>query len=188
MARTAETEILPIWHSDATIAVLYAVFRGPAHPTAAAIAADVGMSRPAINDEVRRLVTAGLIRRERVGRSELLEAVDEHPAINPLRVLVDLTVGPLVELRRLYEIAGVEEVSVFGSWARRHLGEPGLRPNDIDVLVVGSPEFFSVDEVCVELSGRYAIDVMPTVASRGAIAADPVLSAILAGPRVRVRP
>ena len=77
--------------------------------------------------EARRLLAAGIIRQRSVGRNKVLALVDDHPAVDALRTLVDLTIGPLVDLRRLYTLDGVERVFVFGSWARRHLGEPGLR-------------------------------------------------------------
>ncbi|MBP9051108.1 MAG: ArsR family transcriptional regulator [Ilumatobacteraceae bacterium] len=158
--------------------------------TASAIAQRFGLSRQAVSTEARRLLVSGIIRQDVVGRNKVLAVVDDHPAINALRTLVDLTVGPLVDLKRLYDVDGVERVMVFGSWARRHLGEPGPTPRDIDVLVIGTPDEYVVTSVCLDLSGQYGIEVSPMIvdsdefASRGR---NPILDQITSGPLVEVR-
>lgn len=125
-----------------------------------------------------------------MGRNNVLTVVEDHPAVGALRTLVDLTIGPLVDLRRLYDMDGVERVAVFGSWARRHLGEPGPMPRDVDVLVVGDAEEYAVTSICLELTGRYGIEVNPMVVSR--ITSDsrrtnPILDENTAGPLAEVR-
>lgn len=125
-----------------------------------------------------------------MSRNKVLALVEEHPAARALRTLVDLTLGPLIDLRRLYDVAGVDQVFVFGSWARRHLGEAGPTPRDIDVLVVGNPEGQDVTSICLELSGRYGIDVSPMIIngrefeSRGD---NVLLDEITTGPLVKVQ-
>lgn len=139
------------------------MFYDPGRRTAAAIAEKYGLARDTVSREARRLISAGILRQQTSGRNHVLDIVDDHPAIAALRTLVDLTLGPLVDLRALYELDGVETAFVFGSWARRHLGEPGSMPRDVDVLVVGSPEAFEVTSVCLELSGKYGIGVNPMI-------------------------
>jgi predicted nucleotidyltransferase len=105
-------------------------------------------------NELRRLVDAGLLTAESVGRTKLYRAATESPLYEPLRDLVARTVGPEVMLReRLADVAGVEVAALFGSWA-----DERLRPtSDIDVLVVGELDF---DELASavrdveDLSGR----------------------------------
>ena len=143
-----------------------------------------------VSTEARRLLAAGIIQWNVVGRNKVLAVVDDHPAINALRTLVDLTVGPLVSLKRLYDVDGVEHVWVFGSWARRHLGEPGPTPRDIDVLVVGTPDEYGVTSVCLDLSGQYGIEVNPMIVSNGEFTArgrNQILDQITTGPLVEVR-
>lgn len=182
---------MPFWRSDAQPALLYSLFYDTRAQTASAIAERFGLSRETVSKEARRLLNAGIIRWHSVGRSHVLAVVDDHPAISALRTLVDLTIGPLVDLRRLYELAGVERVFVFGSWARRHLGESGPTPRDIDVLVVGNPEAYDVTSICLELSGRYGIDVSPTIINSREFETrgdNVLLDEIATGPLVEVRP
>jgi len=191
MGQTASTETLPFWRSDAQPFLLYSLFYEPPGQTASTIAARFGLSRETVSKEARRLLNAGIIEWRTVGRNKVLALVEEHPAAKALRTLVDLTLGPLVDLKQLYDIDGVEEVYVFGSWARRHLGEPGATPRDIDVLVVGNPDAYDVTAACLELSGRYGIDVSPMLVNsrefreRGD---NPLLDDITDGALVKVRP
>lgn len=190
MGRTATTETMPIWRSDAQPALLYCLFYDSSARTAAAIAERFGLSRQAVSTEARRLLGAGIIRHHVVGRNKLLAMVDAHPAASALRTLVNLTIGPLVDLGRLYDIDGVERVLVFGSWARRHLGEPGPTPRDIDVLVIGTPDDYSVTSFCLDLSGRHGVEVSPMIVSSDEFAIrgrNPILDEIASGPLVEVR-
>lgn len=191
MGQTASTETLPFWRSDAQPFLLYSLFWDPPGQTASTIAARFGLSRETVSKEARRLLNAGIIEWRTVGRNKVLALVEDHPATKALRTLVDLTLGPLIDLKRLYDIEGVDEVYVFGSWARRHLGEPGATPRDIDVLVVGNPEAYDVTTASLELSGRYGIDVSPMIVTarefheRGD---NPLLDDITTGELVKVRP
>ncbi len=49
---------------------------------------------------------------------------------------------------------GVREAYIYGSWARRHLGEPGDEPADIDVLLVADAD----DRVATVRNARAADD------------------------------
>ena len=190
MGQTATTEAMPIWRSDAQPALLYCLFYDAHARTASTIAERFGLTRQQVSIEARRLLAAGIIRLEVVGRNKVLAVVDDHPAISALRTLVDLTVGPLVDLKRLYDVDGVERVMVFGSWARRHLGEPGPTPRDVDVLVVGTPDDYTVTSVCLDLSGQYGVEVSPMIVSSDEFASrgqNPILDQITSGPLVEVR-
>lgn len=190
MGQTASSETLPFWRSDAQPALLYSLFYEPPGETASTIAARFGLSRETVSKEARRLLSAGIIEWRSVGRNKLLALVEDHPATKALRTLVDLTLGPLIDLKRLYDVAGVEDVYVFGSWARRHLGEPGATPRDIDVLVVGTPESYDVTTACLELSGRYGVDVSPMIVNAREFRTrghNPLLDEITKGALVRVR-
>jgi hypothetical protein len=189
MPRTATTELLPVWRSDVQPLLLYAALYDLTPPTASGIAARFGFDRELVSREARRLTAAGIINSRAVGRSKVLTVALEHPAIGALRTLVDLTVGPLVDLRQLYTIDGVSRVFIFGSWARRHLGEPGPPPRDIDVLVVGDPDAYEISNACLELSGRYSVSVNPMVVSISEYdsrADNPLLHEITTAPIVEV--
>jgi predicted nucleotidyltransferase len=191
MARTATTELLPIWRTDAQLAILHTLLAGKVDVTAASIAREFDLNRISVNVEVQRLEVAGLLTRRSIGRSKVLSLNSDHPGLDAIRVLVDLSIGPLVDLEALYEIDGVERVSVFGSWARRHRGERGILPRDIDVLIVGEPDTLSITQACLGLSGRYSIDVNPTIVTSAELGAERttnlILDEIVAGPLVEVR-
>jgi hypothetical protein len=48
------------------------------------------------------------------------------------------TSGVLLALADLRDNEFVEDLYVFGSWARRSVGEPGPFPRDLDVVVIAS--------------------------------------------------
>lgn len=189
MARTATTELLPLWRSEVQPLLLHAVLYDLSPPTAASVAARYGLDRAVVSREARRLVEAGILHVRVAGRNKELSVDTAHPAIQALRTLVDLTVGPLVDLRALYDIKGVDQVFIFGSWARRHLGEPGPPPNDVDVLVVGSPDDYEVRIACVEVSGRHSVSVSPVVVTAHEYAHrahNPLLNDITNSPMIEV--
>ena len=61
---------------------------------------------------------------------------------------------------------GIEQAWVFGSWARRYLGEEGPAPTDIDVLVVGAPDMDALADAVTRAGTRLGRQVGPTVLSR----------------------
>lgn len=81
---------------------------------------------------------AGVVERRLVGRSALYRPARESPLYEPLRLLVERTVGVEPELRRrLAPIAGIEAAAIFGSFAT---GEAVKPTSDIDVLVIGDAD------------------------------------------------
>lgn len=102
----------------------------------------LGEDRRTVNNELRRLLNAGVLRAESVGKSNLYSPATESPFFEPLLQLVERSLGPEVELRRLLsEVPGVESAAIFGSWAR---GEKIRPTSDIDVLVIGDFDFNDV--------------------------------------------
>lgn len=85
---------------------------------------------------------------------------------------------------------GIEEAYVFGSWARRYLGEPGPAPREIDVLVIGDADQDRVYAACQAAEGRLGAEVDATILSRAEWEDAEVgfVPAIRAEPRVRVLP
>lgn len=74
--------------------------------------------------------------------------------------------GPAhVLAEELCGLAGINFAVVFGSWAARHRGEHGPIPNDIDVLVVGSPDRDDIYDAANRAQGRLGREVNPIVAS-----------------------
>lgn len=83
---------------------------------------------------------------------------------------------------------GVDRVVIFGSWAARRLGVPGLPPNDIDVLVVGSPDAFDTMTAAQEVESVARVPVNPVVIpmSQWMVPDDPMVADIKAGPTVEI--
>ncbi len=98
-------------------------------------------SLSSVHSEIERLAASELIRSRVVGRSRLITANTDHELYASLYDLFLRTYGP----RELAEQAvrgraDVEEAYIFGSWARRYMGEPGPAPRDLDVVLIGPVE------------------------------------------------
>jgi predicted transcriptional regulator len=103
--------------------------------TARELAARLDATSVSIHRELHRLLDAGLLTREAIGRTYLYRAATESPLYEPLRLLVERTVGVEAELRRALEtVPGVEAAFIHGSFAQRTKVRPG---SDVDVLVLG---------------------------------------------------
>lgn len=183
MPRTADTELVPVWRSDIQPLVLHEISLR-AGLTAAAIAERHGLNRATVAHEVRRLVDAGVVTSTPVGRANQLALNWSNTATAHLVALADLSVGLLVDLGGLYQLDGVRRVAVFGSWARRHRGEPGPPPGDIDVLVETDLDPWPVEEACLAIAGRRGVRIDPHIIGDGP--RDAVTAAILEGPLVEV--
>ena len=51
-------------------------------------------------------------------------------------------------------VKGIEQIIIFGSWAARYAGVVGQAPNDIDVLVLGKPNYSQLSEACARAQDR----------------------------------
>ena len=119
-----------------------------------------------VSRELTRLVGAGLVRDERVGRTRVLRADQRSMFFPELSGLVAKAFGPARAASAAFaQIPGVTRVVVFGSWAARAAGEPGRAPRDLDVLVVGSPGRIAVHRAADELSERLGLPVQVTFAT-----------------------
>jgi predicted nucleotidyltransferase len=157
--KVAASALLPILRSDTVGDLLARVFLSPDRRyTLSELAADLGVSLPTVVREVDRMLDAGLLLEERVGRTRRVWANPESALYGPLSTLILLTYGPKPVLEDLLtEVAGVDRAVIYGSWAARYRGETGAAPNDVDVLVVGSAdpdELFEVADRARRKVGR----------------------------------
>lgn len=138
--RTTPPALLPLLRSQAQGDLLALTLLHPQSEFTLTQAAErIGASVKAVHQEANRLVTAGLLTERRIGRARMLKADTEHVLYEHLTGLLALTYGPMPVLSdALSRVEGVLEAYIYGSWAARYLGEPGLPPNDVDVLVVGA--------------------------------------------------
>ncbi len=142
-----------------------------------------------VSDEVARLVGAGLINTRKVGRANLLTPNTDNRLLAPLTEIVLATMGP----QRLVEdafagIEGVNRLLIYGSWAARYRGKPGPPPNDLDVLLVGTPKRAEVYQAAEVVERRTGLPVNPVIASikRWADVGDPLMTQIRSSPTVEI--
>lgn len=187
---TSAPRLSPFFRSDAQAEILARVLLNPGSSfTTAELARFSGSPYASAHREVRRLVDAGLVRQQKVGRAIHVSANTEDPAFSPAAELLRLSYGPAVVIpRALAGIAGVEEAYVYGSWAARRLGESGSAPVDVDVLVVGNPSRAAIhdaaDEAGQQLGREVNIRIVPLATWDSGD--DPFLSTVKARPTVRL--
>jgi len=81
-----------------------------------------------VSDEVARLERAGILSTRLVGRARLVRAA-RGPLVEPLTELVLRAFGPIqVIAEEFADLADVERVLLFGSWAARYQGQEGPDP------------------------------------------------------------
>jgi predicted nucleotidyltransferase len=104
---------------------------------------------------------------EKLGPARLVRANPDHPLFSAVSQVVLATYGPpAVIAREFRDVDGAEAVLLFGSWAARYLGQPGRAPNDIDVLVIGTPDRDAVDDAAERAERTIGLPVQATVRSR----------------------
>lgn len=157
--------LLPILRSAAQARVLTVLLLQPdASWTVSGIARAAGVSQPTATREVRRLESTGVVTVSG-DRNVRAVAVDTHAVLYPeLAGLVLKAFGPArVLAEELADVVGVDRAWLFGSWARRYLGEPGPAPGDIDLLVVGRPDMDALADAVTRAGTRLGRQVGPTV-------------------------
>ncbi|MCL2423069.1 MAG: helix-turn-helix domain-containing protein [Micrococcales bacterium] len=113
--------------------------------------------------EVVRLDAAGLITSRTQGRNRLVRAATGHPAADALARLLEITFGPKVVVAEEFDLPGVQQVVIFGSWAARYAGQAGAPPRDIDVLVVGTADRTAAYDAAERAQARLGIEVNPVL-------------------------
>lgn len=157
--------------------------------TIAELARRLSVPQSTVSGEVRRLADAGILAVRPVGRSRLVSANRDSRLVGPLTELLTLTYGPHVVVAE--EFAGLEDVElvvIFGSWAARYQGQRGLPPNDVDVLVVGTPDRIAMYAAADRAQARLGRPVNPTVCfpDQWANPAEPFIREIKSKPYVLV--
>lgn len=162
---TAAPQLLPIFRSDGQARLLAHLFLRPEEPTTlSALARELGLSHTTLSREADKLERAGLVRSERVGNQRRLRPNEQSVYFPALRDLLLRAFGPVPLLERtLRGIGGVERAFLYGSWAARYLGEQGEAPNDLDLLIIGSPQRSALARLGRDLERRLGYEINPTV-------------------------
>ena len=168
--RQTAPALLPVLRSRLVGDLLALVLAHPERSwTLDELADRVGAPYQTVTAEVRRLEQADLVSTRSVGRSKLVTANADNPYIRPLTELVTMAFGPpLVLAEEFADVAGIEGLWLYGSWAARHAGAPGRPPADVDVLVVGDVDRDEVYDAARRAEHRLGREVNTTVRTRRA--------------------
>jgi predicted nucleotidyltransferase/uncharacterized protein (UPF0332 family) len=110
----------------------------------------------AVQVAVEQLDRQGILRSRRVGSLRLWSLAPNNPLLRPLRELAKRTVGVPGRLRAALDaISGVELAFVYGSYA---LGTEDSA-SDIDVFVLGQPDWRSLAEQVMALREEFGREV-----------------------------
>jgi predicted nucleotidyltransferase len=177
-------DTLPIFRSALQAELLARLYLAPERRFAVSELLSGTESRSSVFRELRRLGGAGLIERERLGGNVLYRAARGSPLYDPLRELIQRTMGVEALLEReLAALQGVEAAAIFGSWAAGVLDPE----SDIDLLVVGRPDPAALSLVAQRvgrLAGREVnVSIWPAAEARRRVArGEGFLLQVLAGP------
>ncbi len=142
MTRGSAPSLLPIFRSQQQAEILALLLGDPEHELSLTdIAARTGTPHPSVYREVERAEAAGLVTSRKVGNTRLVRANTESAYYSGLADVLTRAFGvPAVIADAVRGVSGIDDAFIYGSWAARHAGEPGIRPvGDIDVLVLGEP-------------------------------------------------
>lgn len=148
--------------------LLGVVYGSPDHPVyLRELSRLTGTSAGSLHRDLTALTHAGLITRQARGRQVFYQANRTHPAFEPLRQLVERTMGIDSMLRAaLTPLADqIDGAYLFGSMAR---GEAGPS-SDIDLVVVGEVEPARVSDALAEVERRLGREINPVVYSHRAL-------------------
>lgn len=168
--RRPAPSLLPILRSQQQASILALVLGDPELELSLTdLAERTGAPLPSVHREVRRAEAAGLFTSRKLGNMRLVRANIDSPYYGGLADVLTRAFGvPAVLAEALRPVDGIDDAYVYGSWAARHAGEPGVRPvGDVDVLVLGDPDRDSLYEALHEAEQRLGREVQATVRATG---------------------
>lgn len=182
-------QLFPLFRSELVARILGRLLIGGGEEKMGDLASRFSVTPAAVTAAVRHLQNAGAVSVRVQGNTKFVHADATSPVHEPLRQLCLVVAGPPVLLaEELAEVPGVEEAYIFGSWAAREAGVPGLPPGDVDVLVVGHPKLADVTDACVRVEALVGRDINPLVVSPTRWIEDPdaFLRGLRQGPLLRL--
>lgn len=186
--RTEPPLLLPLFRSRGQAELLARLFLRPEEATSLSeLARELELDPATVHREAQRLEEAGILRSTRIGRARVVKPNEESPFHPELSGLILKAFGPVPVLSaRLRALPGLEEAFIYGSWARRHAGERGEPPGDIDLLVVGMPDRRKLARLCRAASEELGFEVSPSVvqADEWEVGASGFIRSVKRGPLV----
>lgn len=153
--KTLSPPLLPIFRSRAQAEILGLVlWSAPTERSLTELAQRTGVSLATVQREVERSEQAGIVVSRRVGNVRLVKSAESRDA-ELLAELLLRSFGPKqVVAEEFAHVKGIEQIIIFGSWAARYAGVVGQAPNDIDVLVLGKPNYSQLSAACARAQDR----------------------------------
>ncbi len=162
--RTQAPLLAPVFRSDGQARLLAAMLLGNDELSITDLAERSHLAYPTAHREVARLLEAGILAEREVGRTRLIRANPTSPLTAPLREILLVAAGPVALLaEELASLDGVESAFLYGSFAARVRGVEGPSPQDIDVMVVGTPDAAAVYDACERVERVVGRPVNPTI-------------------------
>lgn len=160
--------LAPFLRSDLQGRLLARILGAPgAEQMVSELATYVDSPLATVSAEIARLADSGIVESRRVGPARIIKANKNYPLLRPLTQIAVTLYGPPALVRDEFAgIAGVEQVSIFGSWAARATGQPGPAPQDLDVLVIGDPDFSEVFAAASRVQDHTQMPVNPQILTR----------------------
>lgn len=152
--------LLPVFRSRGQAELLALILlSSPEERSLTQLAHQTELSLATVQREVTRLEEAGVVDSRRVGNVRLVRAARNRDA-ELLAELLLRSFGPRqVVAEELAEVEGIDQVVIFGSWAARYLGERGHAPNDLDLLILGTPDQRRLSRACLAIGRRIGKEV-----------------------------
>lgn len=150
--RSGTPGLLPLLRSQTQAGLLERlILHSEAHYTVAQLAEDLGVTEMSVRRELDRMLAAGIVEREAVGRQGLYRASTASPLYEPLRELIEKSVGAEALLREVLDTTdGLQAAILFGSWARERIDAE----SDIDLLVIGDLDYGALLDRLMSLQSR----------------------------------
>ena len=185
--RTEAPLLAPIFRSDGQARLLSTILLGD-DASLTQLADRAGLAYATAHREVGRLLDAGIFVEHQVGRTRVIGANETSPLVPPLREILLISTGAVRLLADEFSrIDGIEHAFLYGSFAARMRGVPGVAPNDIDVMVIGTPDVGTVYDVASRVEESVHRAVNPTILTRAEAEGDSgFLEHVFAGPTVPV--
>jgi len=152
--------LLPILRSGGQADLLTLILLShPDEHSLTALAKRTKLSLATVQREVTRFEEAGLVVSNRIGNVRLVCA-GQNRDVELLTELLLRSFGPRhVVAAELANVEGVEKIIIFGSWAARYQGVRGLAPNDLDLLILGTPNQRQLSRAVTTVSRRIGREV-----------------------------
>ena len=165
--RTEPPLVAPIFRSDGQARILSALYLNDDEFSLTDLSERTDLAYATVHREVERLLAAGLAAQQHVGRTRLIRGNPDSPLFHPLQQILLIATGPLPLLTREFrDIEGIEAAFLFGSFAARMRGVEGETANDIDVMIIGTPDPDAIYDACQRVEDSVHRPVNPVITTR----------------------